>query len=257
MAGNVYKRYVWLLDLINRNDGITQEKVSSKWQRCSLNETGERLPTRTFHNHLQKIYEIFGVKIVAMGKEYRIVDSGDINLDNAQQSLLSHLQISNALFTNPEMAKRISLDGYMSFRYFSPLIEAMEEGRVVELNYLHHEKDCRSYLKICPYYIKQFERDWFMVGRELNSSAICAYAFSDIVAIRISEDGEEFDINEEIDVVEFMRNPKFGKSKYNNNELYMKMHETHKSSCRRNRWGTYVPEGYEVPERDFEAGKPL
>lgn len=257
MAGNVYKRYVWLLDLISRNDGITQEDINNKWQRCSLNETGERLPPRTFHNHLQKIYEIFGVKIASTGKDmYRIIDSGDIDLDNSQQSLLAHLQISNALFSNPELAKRISLDGYMSFRYFTPLIEAMEDGKVVELNYLHHEKDCRSYPKIRPYYIKQFERGWFVVGRELKSNAICAYAFSDIIAIRLSEDGEKFDISE-IDVAEFMRNPKFGKSKYNNNDLYMKMYEAHKHTRRRNRWGTYTPEGYEVPELEFEVGEPL
>ena len=60
MSGNVYKRYVWLLDLINRSNGITLEQISNKWQRCSLNETGERLPPRTFHNHLQKIYDIYG-----------------------------------------------------------------------------------------------------------------------------------------------------------------------------------------------------
>ena len=42
MSGNVYKRYVWLLDLINRSNGITLEQISNKWQRCSLNETGER-----------------------------------------------------------------------------------------------------------------------------------------------------------------------------------------------------------------------
>ena len=135
MAVHLFKRYVWLLDLISRNDGITQEDINNKWQRCSLNETGERLPPRTFHNHLQKIYEIFGVKIASTGKDmYRIIDSGDIDLDNSQQSLLAHLQISNALFSNPELAKRISLDGYMSFRYFTPLIEAMEDGKVVELN---------------------------------------------------------------------------------------------------------------------------
>jgi hypothetical protein len=256
MSGNVYKRYVWLLDLINRSNGITQEEINNKWQRCSLNETGERLPPRTFHNHLQKIYDIFGVKIVCFGKEYRIANSGDIDLDNAQQSLLTHLQISNTLFSNPDIAKRISLDGYMSFRYFAPLLEAMEEGNVVELNYLHHERDCHTYPNVCPYYIKQFEEGWFMVGRELKSNAICAYAFSDIVAIRPSEGNEKFDISEEIDIREFMRNPQFGNSEHNNNDLYMLMHEAHKHRCRRNRWGTYIPDGYEAPE-DFETGEPL
>lgn len=250
MAGNVYQQYVWLLDLINRHDGITFEKISNAWQISPLNDTGARLPRRTFINHVKKIEEIFGIEIkCTTGFNYRIADSGDIDLDNAQQSLLSHLQLSNALFTNPKIAKRISLDGYLSFRYFTPLIEAMESGMVVELNFLHHEKDCRSYPKICPYYIKQFEKAWFVVGRDIKKNAICAYAFSDIAAIRISEDGEKFDMEEEADVAEFMRNPEFGETKYNNNDLYMQMHNEHKNRRRRNRWGTYTPEDFETPTR--------
>lgn len=248
MSGNVYKRYVWLLDLINRSNGITLEEISNQWQQCSLNETGERLPPRTFHNHLQKIYEMFGVKIVGPGKVYRVVNSGDINLDNAQQSLLAHLQISNALFSNPEMAKRISLDGYMSFRYFAPLIQAMEEGDIVELHCPDHKRkvdDWHIGIKVEPYYIKQLENNWFVVGRDVESRSICAYAFSNIAAIYISEGGEKFKMPEEFNIAEFMRNPRFGESTFNNNELYIKSLNQAESVPRRSRWTeSYFPEGY-------------
>ena len=250
MAGNVYQQYVWLLDLINRRDGITFKDISDAWQRSPLNDTGQRLPRRTFINHLQKIKEIFDIDIeCTSGFNYRITYSGDMDLDSIKQSLLAHLQLSNALFANPKLAKRISLDGYLSFRYFSPLIEAMEIGMVVELNFLHHEKDCRSYPKICPYFIKQFEKEWFVVGRDIKKNAICAYAFSDIVAIRMSEGGEKFDMLEEVDVAEFMRNPEFGETKYNNNDLYMQMYNEHRHRRRRNLWGTYTPEDFEAPRR--------
>lgn len=250
MSGNVYKRYVWLLDLINRSNGITLKQISNTWQQCSLNETGERLPPRTFHNHLQKIYDIFGIKIVGLGKEYRILNSGNIDLDNAQQSLLAHLQISNALFSNPEMAKRISLDGCMSFRYFTPLIEAMEEGKVVELHCPDHKRKVGNWhigIKIEPYYIKQLEDNWFVVGREVESKAICAYAFSNIVAICMSESGEKFKMPEEFNVAEFMRNPRFGESAFNNNELYIESLYHAESVPRRSRWTEpYFPEEYDT-----------
>jgi hypothetical protein len=249
MSGNVYKRYVWLLDLINRSNGITLEEISSIWQRCSLNETGERLPPRTFHNHLQKIYEIFGIKIVSYGKEYRIVNSGDIDLDDAQQSLLAHLQISNALFSNPEMARRISIDGYMSFRYFTPLIEAMEEGKVVELHSPEHKRkvdDWHIGIKVEPYYIDQLEDNWFVVGRDVDSNSICAFAFSNIMAICMSEGGEKFKMPEEFDVAEFMRNPILGNSSFNSNKLYLDCHLRINQAPRRSRWTKpYFPDGYD------------
>lgn len=248
MSGNVYKRYVWLLDLINRSNGITQEEISNRWQQCSLNERGERLPRRTFHNHLEKIYDIFGVKIVGAGKEYRIVNSGDIDLDNAQQSLLAHLQISNALFSNPEMAKRISIDGYMSFRYFTPLIEAMEEGRVAELHCRRYDEDREVQhitINIEPYYLKQLEQEWFVVGRDVESNVICACSFSDIVAICIGDDGGTYIMPEGFDVAEFMRNPKFGNNSFNSNTRYLDLHSKVSQTPRRSRWTKpYFPEGY-------------
>lgn len=249
MAGNVYQQYVWLLDLINRHDGIQFRKISDAWQVSPLNETMSRLPRRTFINHLHKIREIFGVDIeCTTGYNYRVVYSNDIDLDNAQQSLLAHLQLSNALFANPNMAGRISLDGYLSFRYFTPLIGAMEQNKVVEIHHFNRAKDEHSYIKIEPYYIKQFESGWFVVGRDISKRAICAYAFTDIVAIRESEGGEQFEMLDKEWLREFMRSPQFDDAQPNNNVQYMESLQNHNSHIRRSRWGSYVPENYKVPE---------
>ena len=249
MAGNVYQQYVWLLDLINRHDGIQFRKISDAWQISPLNETRSRLPRRTFINHLHKIREIFGVDIeCTTGYNYRVVYSNDIDLDNAQQSLLAHLQLSNALFANPNMAGRISLDGYLSFRYFTPLIGAMEQNKVVEIHHFNRAKDEHSYIKIEPYYIKQFESGWFVVGRDISKRAICAYAFTDIVAIRESESGEQFEMLDKDWLREFMRSPQFDDAQPNNNAQYMESLQKLNSRIRRSRWGSYVPENYKVPE---------
>ena len=136
MAGNVYNQYVWLLDLIARhNDGITLQEISKHWQNSTLNDTGAPLARRTFRNHLDKIAELFGIEIVCGCKyKYHIKWTGDINLKELQQSLLTHLQLSNALVSNPRLAERISLDSYLSFRYYTPLIQAMESNTIVEIH---------------------------------------------------------------------------------------------------------------------------
>jgi hypothetical protein len=250
MAGNVYRQYVWLLDLINRHDGIQFREISDAWQISPLNETRSRLPRRTFINHLHKIREIFGVDIeCTTGYNYRVVYSNDIDLDNAQQSLLAHLQLSNALFANPNMAGRISLDGYLSFRYFTPLIGAMEQNRVVEIHHLNRTREEHSYIKIEPYYIKQFESGWFVVGQDISKRAICAYAFSDIVAVRESEDGEQFEMPDKEWLREFMRTPQFDNAQPNNNAQYIESLQKLNSRIRRGRWGSYISEDYKAPEK--------
>ena len=129
MAGNLYQRYVWLLDTVSRRQGISFDEINSRWQHSALNETREALPKRTFYNHINAIYEIFGIKIGCQpqcGYKYYIKESSDIDMRDLQASLLSHLQMSNAIFCSPKLQGRVVLDRFQMYRHFSPLITAME-----------------------------------------------------------------------------------------------------------------------------------
>ena len=242
MAGDVYRQYVWLLDLISRYDGITFREIDERWQASSLNEDGAPLSKRTFHNHIAKIEQIFGIEIGAgVGYKYRIKHSSDIDISNLQQSLLANIQMSNALFSNPKLSGRIWLDGFLAFRYYNPLIEAMERGAVVELR-LSGAKV--AVVKVEPYLVKQFATEWFLIGRDTVEGGINSYAFSRIIAIRESQDGERFVLPDDFLPKEFLLSPTFGEGANNSNDLYMQCHCNHKHTLRRSVWGTYVPENY-------------
>ena len=124
----------------------------------------------------------------------------------------------------------------------------MEQNKVVEIHHFNRAKDEHSYIKIEPYDIKQFESGWFVVGRNISKRAICAYAFTDIVAIRESEGGEQFETLDKEWLREFMHSPQFDDVQPNNNVQYMESLQNHNSRIRRSRWGSYVPENYKVPE---------
>lgn len=241
MAGNVYKQYVWLLDLISRYDGITFRQIDEHWRSSSLNEDGAPLSKRTFHNHINKIEQMFDIEIGAgAGYKYYINYSGDIDMKSMQQSLLAHIQMSNALFANPRLADRIWLDGFLSFRYYNPLIQAMERGVAVELLLFGG----KIVVRVEPYYIKQFATEWFLVGRDRDGGEINAYAFSNIISIRESLDGAHFELPSDFSIKEFLALPKFGKGANNSNDLYIECHFKHKYTTRRGIWASYIPEGY-------------
>lgn len=43
------KRYIWLVDLLNRTNGLTREQINSRWAHSYLNEKQEtEIPERTF-----------------------------------------------------------------------------------------------------------------------------------------------------------------------------------------------------------------
>ena len=65
MSAFLFRRYVWLLDLIASRDGISHKEISKAWEKSSLNDRlGEPLAKRTFNNHIQAISEAFGIDIV-------------------------------------------------------------------------------------------------------------------------------------------------------------------------------------------------
>ena len=63
MANNYINRYAWLIDVVRRHGFISLTDISDLWRISALNETGEPLPERTFHNHRKAIEEIFGIEI--------------------------------------------------------------------------------------------------------------------------------------------------------------------------------------------------
>lgn len=51
----LFNRYVWLVDTIYRAGHISFEEINEQWERSLLNDTGEELPLKTFHNHKNAI----------------------------------------------------------------------------------------------------------------------------------------------------------------------------------------------------------
>lgn len=63
MTSNLFKRYVWLIDVVNQAGKLTYEEISSLWERSPLNEDRSPLALRTFHNHRYVVDKLFGITI--------------------------------------------------------------------------------------------------------------------------------------------------------------------------------------------------
>lgn len=80
MAVNFLKRYIWLIDLINRRGYISFREISEAWSRSPLNDSGSALSERTFFNHKTAIEEMLGIEIKndrTMGYYIRGEEVGD------------------------------------------------------------------------------------------------------------------------------------------------------------------------------------
>ena len=208
MSARIFNRYVWLLDLVARHNGITYESISEAWEHSALNELrGAPLPRRTFNNHIAAIKEMFGISIVCQrqgGFNYVLQSHDGERLSETQLQMLQQLRLSNALATNPTLNRRIVLDKSITYRHLNPLLGAMEESRCIRLTFRRPDESniIRIEYRFEPYFIKQFKSDWFVVGRSVEENTIRIFCFRHFYDIEPLD--TTFSYPEEFDIAKFM-----------------------------------------------------
>ncbi|MBR6416636.1 MAG: WYL domain-containing protein [Bacteroidales bacterium] len=167
MAKNYFNRYVWLIDTINRHGHISREEISRLWQRSSLNDTGEELYERTFHNHREAILDTFGIEIKCdRSLGYYIANSDDLESNGIRQWLLESLSMNNLLNGSSDMRDRILFEKIPSSQRWLPVIvNAMREEKAVELTYKSFSRNGPSTFILHPYCLKLFKQRWYVLGR--------------------------------------------------------------------------------------------
>lgn len=208
MAAHLFRRYVWLLEQVNRGE-MTYEKISRAWEYSPLNDRpGEPLSPRTFYNHVAAIKDMFNIHIRCLrqgGYVYVLENIDGEGLSDAQETLLNQLRLSNAITSNTRLSPRIILDKSVVYRHLNPLLAAMEESQRIKVYYwrIGDSRDKRAEFAFEPYFLKQFSKEWFVVGRIVEDNTIRILLFDHIRKIESINESyaypEEFDIKAFID----------------------------------------------------------
>ncbi len=185
MAKNFFNRYVWLLDTIRRAGHISLEDISRKWELSSLNDSGEPLPERTFHNHRAAILDTFGIEIAnnrSLG--YYISDKNDD--DALKQWMLESLSLNNLLNESKSIQGQILFERTPSnSTYVTDIIEAMKEHHPIRMTYQSFHRDLSNTFTSKPYCLKLFKQRWYMLALSEAYSTPRIYALDRILGVKI------------------------------------------------------------------------
>ena len=207
MAKNYFKRYIWLIDVINRHGHITRREINDLWSRSSINEYGEReIPERTFHNHIESIFDIFGLEIKCdRSLGYYLSNTEDIEGDGMRRWMLSSLSLNNLLNESAGMRGNILFESVPSSeRFLSDILEAMRDRKTIEIEYQGFNKKYPSRFEARPYCLKQFKQRWYMVARTASSDTPWVYGLDRIRSLKRL--GKSYDIPEKFSAEEYFRN---------------------------------------------------
>ena len=190
MGKELFSRYVWLLETIHRAGKITFEEINARWLRSELSG-GEALSLRTFHHHRDAIEELFDINIECSkrgGYYYYIEDTEELEKGCVRKWLLNSFAVDNLIVESRKLKSRILLEEVPSGkRYLIPLIEAMRDGMIVEVDYQSFRRQVPANFEIEPYCLKLFRQRWYVVARSPHYDCVMIYALDRILDLDVSE----------------------------------------------------------------------
>lgn len=203
MAKNFFKRYIWLVDLINRRKYVYFKEINEAWMRSPLNETGDPLSERTFFNHKDAIAGMFGIEILNDRSLGFYIGRSDVGSDETSDWMLHTLCLNNVLHENADMKDRILMEKVPSSeRFLTDIISAMRDFRVIRLCYQsfrHPEPFC---FNVRPYCVKYFKQRWYLLGD--SDLGLRIYSLDRFVDMEELE--EHFEIPKGFDAEEYFGN---------------------------------------------------
>ena len=206
MAKNFFKRYIWLVDLLSRRKYISLQDISDEWRKSPLNDTHAPLSERTFFNHRDAIFDIFGIEIKNDRSLGFYIASSDMDGDSTGQWMLHTLCLNNVLQENADMKNRILVEkAPSSEKHLTEVISAMRAGKVISLTYQSFYHQGPSTFNVWPYCVKYFKQRWYM----LADSDLGLRIYSLDRFVDMEELDQTFEIPEEFDAEEFF-NKYFG-----------------------------------------------
>lgn len=207
-ASNLFNRYVWLVDTIYRAGRVTFESINERWSRSQLNESGEDIPLRTFHNHRKAVQQMFDINIECdkrNGYAYFIENSEDMERGGVRSWLLNTFAVNNLINESHRLKHHILFEHIPSGQQFlTPIIEAMRDGVKIEITYQNYWHTEPNTFEVEPYCVKVFRQRWYLVAYNEYYNQIRIYSLDRAHLIRITD--KQFSLPEEFDGHEYFVN---------------------------------------------------
>ena len=137
MSQSKFKRCLWLVNTVRSFGPLTFEAISRRWESSSLNDDGEPLSKKSFHNYIDAVAEMFDINIVCERKNGYTYH---IDIENHQDrwiaNFIDSLILQSAISVEPDLRSRI-LDydvTYASTPSIGTIFDALSSRRPISFH---------------------------------------------------------------------------------------------------------------------------
>lgn len=187
MSSNVFHRYIWLADTIYRAGRITFAEINRRWLHNNMSE-GKPIPLRAFHKHREAVEEFSTyAACYKPTNEYYIENKTELVENDVSRWLLNSFSASNMVHENKSIRNRILVEDVPSaLQHLTDILEAMRENRVLEIEYHPFYLEESQHIQLLPYFVKLYERRWYVYGPTQENRRIKVYALDRVQRLSIS-----------------------------------------------------------------------
>lgn len=119
--------------------------------------------------------------------EYYIENKTELVENDVSRWLLNSFSASNMVHENKSIRNRILVEDVPSaLQHLTDILEAMRENRVLEIEYHPFYLEESQHIQLLPYFVKLYERRWYVYGPTQENRRIKVYALDRVQRLSIS-----------------------------------------------------------------------
>ena len=190
MAKNYFKSYIWLLETLQSRGHLTLKELQSLWMRSSVNDEYKELAPRTLSNHIQSIFDVFGIEIACDRSDntYYIKNEDEIGSGSIRSWMLDALSLNSLLNESAGMKDRIIFENVPSNqKHLTTVIQAMRDNKTIEVRYKSFRKEEEEDLTLEPYCIREFKNRWYLFAHKAGIDVPHMYALDRMLSAKVGE----------------------------------------------------------------------
>jgi hypothetical protein len=201
MVTELLKKYIWLVQTFIRagEKGLSLDEISSRWE----DRFDSSYSRRTFNNHREAVYEVFGIQIGCnrSTNRYFIEYSEDVSDENAETAwMINTCTVNNMLSLGKErLSGRVSVEDIPSgHRHLTSIMEAMTENYEIVISYRKYTSSEAERYTLRPFAVKEFAKRWYLVAYCIEREGLRVYGLDRIQEMEVT--GSTFRMDKDFDV---------------------------------------------------------
>lgn len=166
MAKDLIRRYIWIVDTINRYGRLSREELDRLWMRSHISD-GAPIPPRTFFHYRRAIEENFNIEILCNRRGEYYIDKG---VDNRNEGMINWLldsyAVNSAMKESKAPAANVLVEDVPSARDYLPtVLDAIGNSEKICFTYASFSRSRpQENIIFSPFFVKRYKQRWYMIG---------------------------------------------------------------------------------------------